>query len=108
MTSTAIEPLMTLGMGGREIGLTTASMRTEQRKGRLSTIKIAGKHYVTHSLLREFVQRCRVEPKAQDSTLVRSAEAEPAGGLSETELSKLARDAALKTVQGLKKLSRAT
>jgi hypothetical protein len=106
--ATTIEPLMSLSTGGRQIGLSAAAMRTEQRKGRLHTIKIAGKHYVNYTLLREFIARCQDEPKAQDCISAKVAVPGQPAGLSETDRSKLARDAALTTVAALKKRSRVT
>lgn len=100
------ETLMTLLDGASSIGLPVAVLRTEQRKGRLQTIQLAGKHYVTTTLLREMVERCRVVPKAQDSTS--EQEVGKADGLSETDQQKIARDAALMTVRALKKRSRVT
>jgi hypothetical protein len=105
----ALEPLLTLDEAAKRLGdkVKASSLRTEIRRGRLTHTVVAGKHYVTESDLRNMVTRCRVEPRGPASTCETLAGTMPPG-LSSTEQSNVARDAALKTAQALKKRSQNT
>jgi len=100
----AVEPLLSLTEGAARIGVTAASLKTEIKNGRLRPVIIAGKKYVTMSALSEMIERCRAAPKGPGSISEPKAGELP-HGLSETDRQKLAQDAALKTVQALKKRS---
>lgn len=47
-----------LRKGGTAFGYPVSALRTEQRKGRLDVIRVAGKDYVTSELIREMEKRC--------------------------------------------------
>ena len=81
---------------------TVASLRTEIRKGRLRPTRIAGKLGVTDSALGEMLKLCQDAPKVQGSTSERAPAASPSG-LSETDQTKLALDAARATAKALKR-----
>jgi len=104
---TEIEPLLRLAVGASRIGLKKSALETEIRAGRLTPIVVAGRRYVTATMLREFVESCRAAPKARAS-ISGGAPAAPLNGSSATESARLARDAALATARGLKERSRAT
>lgn len=44
--------------GGTAFGYPLSALRTEQRKGRLIVIRVAGKDYVTQELISEMEKRC--------------------------------------------------
>lgn len=70
-------PLLSLSDAAARLGLTKASLRTEIKKGRLTPISIAGKFYVTETLLTEFLCRAqRVHACTSDA-----AKADPPSGV---------------------------
>ena len=65
-------------------GLTLSALRTEARKGRLATMTIAGKQFVTRGALKEMMERCRDQGSRPASSSART-ETDSAAGSSETE-----------------------
>lgn len=53
-----------LEKGGSAFGYPVSALRTEQRKGRLEVIRVAGKDYVTLELIREMEKRCTKAAKS--------------------------------------------
>jgi len=106
--TTTDEPLMTLKEGAAMLGLKSpASLRTEIANGRLQPIIIAGRHYVTRSILREMIEACRAKPKAQGSGSNAILQ-ESDGGSSSTVDPSVAQDAVKMTLQALKERSKPT
>lgn len=95
-------------------GMTASGLRREAARGRLVIERVAGKDYTTLSEIKRMREKCRVAVKARDSGCAPSdgtkeglSPIPPAGSLSTDDIRK-ARDAALMTVEALKKRSRNT
>jgi hypothetical protein len=80
------------------------TLRTEADRGRLTIYKIGKRYYTTPADIKEMVRQCRVDQKAPDYTLIRSARSTS----SETERASSALAAANETAQRLKNSSRST
>lgn len=50
--------------GGTVFGYPVSALRTEQRKGQLVVIRVAGKDYVTQELISELEKRCTRSAKS--------------------------------------------
>lgn len=106
---TEIEPRMKLATALRvcftgDDVWTVSALRTEIRKGTLQCERVAGKIVVTKTAIREMLVKCRDQQKGQGS-ISEDVQAATESGLSETDQARLAQDAALATVQALKKRS---
>ncbi len=72
---------ITLKDAAQHFGFSVWTLRTEADRGRLTIYRIGRKDYTTPNDIKEMVRQCRVEKKAQGSTLTRSVDS----GLSETD-----------------------
>ena len=88
----------------KRFGFTLSTLRTEDRRGRLTTYRIGKKLFTRPSDIRRMVEKCRVVRKAQDFTSITDG----SNGLSETERTSSALAAAKETVLMLKSASRNT
>ena len=95
---------ITLKDAAGHFGYTVSTLRAEADRGRLTIYKIGKKYYTTPADIREMVQKCRVDLKGRDFTLIRSA----SSGSSETERSASALARARETALRLKSSSRNT
>ena len=95
---------ITLKDAAQHFKLTVLTLRAEAWRGNLSIYKIGKRYYTTPADIRSMVEKCRVEQKARDFTLIRSA----SSGSSETERTASALAAANETVLRLKNSSRNT
>ncbi len=93
---------ITLRDAAGHFGYTVSTLRAEADRGRLTIYKIGKRYYTTPADIREMVQKCRVEQKARDFTLIRSADS----GSSETEAVSSALERARETALKLKSTSR--
>ena len=93
---------ITLRDAAGHFGFTVSTLRAEADRGHLTIYKIGKRYYTTPADIREMVQKCRVEQKARDFTLIRSA----ASGSSETEAVSSALERARETALKLKSTSR--
>jgi hypothetical protein len=80
------------------------TLRAEADRGRLAIYKIGKRYYTTPADIKEMVRQCRVDQKAPDYTLTRSARSTS----SETERVSSALAAANETARRLKNSSRST
>lgn len=80
------------------------TLRTQAERGHLAIYKIGRRFYTTPGDVKEMIQRCRVDQKARDFTLIRGANS----GLSETDKHLSALAAANETALKLKNSSRNT
>jgi hypothetical protein len=89
--------------------MTASGLRSEARKGNLTTERIAGKDYTTATYVEEMRSRCRVKAKEPDfgcnqpADTTRARSSKRLSGSSETEISNEALDAARRSVQKLKR-----
>lgn len=95
---------ITLHDAAQHFGFTVWTLRAEADRGRLTIYKIGKKYYTTPGDVKEMIQRCRVDQKGRDFTLIRSASNSP----SETERVSSALDAANETALRLKNSSKNT
>lgn len=95
---------ITLKDAASHFGYTVSTLRTEADRGRLTIYKIGNKYYTTPADIREMVQKCRVDLKGRDFTLIRNA----SNGSSETERTASALARANETALRLKGISRST
>jgi hypothetical protein len=54
-------------------GFTVWTLRAEAGRGNLTIYKVGKKYYTTPGDVKEMIQKCRVEPKAPASTVIRRA-----------------------------------
>ena len=95
---------ITLRVAAHDFGLSVWTLKAEARRGHLTIYRIGKKFYTTPNDVRQMVAACRVEPKVQGFTLIRSD-----GNLSsETARASSALAAAKETVAKLKNASRNT
>lgn len=83
---------------------TPATLRAEERRGRLEIFPIGKRLYTTRRSMEEMFAKCREERRDRVSTSIRTART----GLSETEQLSSARARVNMTVQMLKGLSKTT
>lgn len=95
---------ITLKDAAQHFGFTIWTLRAEADRGRLTIYKIGKKYYTTPGDVKEMIQRCRVDQKGRDFTLIRSA----SNTSSETERASSALAAATETALKLKNSSRNT
>ena len=95
---------ITLKDAASHSGYTVSTLRAEADRGRLTIYKIGKRYYTTPSDIREMVQKCRVDLKGRDFTLIRGGNS----GLSETEAASSGLAAARETALKLKNSSRNT
>ena len=55
-----------LVMGGSAFGYPVSALRTEQRKGRLVVLRVAGKDYVNLEAIREMERPCTIKVDQQE------------------------------------------
>lgn len=60
-----------------------STLRTEARKGRLATSRVAGKDYVTRSAVKDMFERCRVE-RSRPASKSAPSQTDEESGSSET------------------------
>lgn len=99
---TADHDTITLKDAASHFGYTVSTLRAEADRGRLTIYKIGKKYYTTPADIREMVQKCRVERRGRDFTLIRSE----SSGSSETERTESALARAKETALRLKSTSR--
>lgn len=95
---------ITLHDAADHFGFTVSTLRAEADRGRLTIYKIGKRLYTTPADIREMVQKCRVELRGRDFTLIRSA----SSGSSATERTESALARARETALRLKSTSRPT
>jgi hypothetical protein len=95
---------ITLKDAAQHFGFSVYTLRTEADRGRLTIYKIGKRFYTTPADIKEMVRLCRVDQKAPDFTLIRSARSTS----SETERASSALAAANETALRLKNSSRST
>jgi hypothetical protein len=95
---------ITLKDAAQHFGFSVYTLRTEADNGRLVIYKIGKRYYTTPADIKEMVNQCRVDQKAQGFTSIRRA----INGPSETERSSSALAAANESAQRLKNSSRNT
>lgn len=95
---------ITLRDAAQHFGFTVWTLRAEADRGRLTIYKIGKRFYTTPGDVKEMIQRCRVDQKGRDFTLIRSA----SNSLSETERASSALAAANETALRLKNSSKNT
>jgi hypothetical protein len=95
---------ITLKDAANHFGFSVWTLRAEADRGRLTIYKIGKRYYTTPGDVKEMVQKCRVDQKARDFTLIRSG----SSGLSETERASSALAAATETALRLRNSSRNT
>lgn len=95
---------ITLKDAASHFGYTVDTLKAEARRDRLTIYKIGRRLYTTPADIREMVQKCRVEQKVRDFTLIRPE----SSTLSETERASSAQAAARETVLWLRSSSRNT
>ncbi len=95
---------ITLRDAAQHFGFSIWTLRAEADRGRLVIYKIGKRYYTTPGDVKEMIQRCRVDQKGHDFTLIRSASSMP----SETERASSALAAANETALRLKNSSRNT
>lgn len=95
---------ITLRDAAQHFGFTIWTLRAEADRGRLTIYKIGKRYYTTPGDVKEMIQRCRVDQKGRDFTLIRSANSSP----SETERVSSALAAAKETALRLKNSSKNT
>lgn len=95
---------ITLKDAAQHFGFSVWTLRTEADRGRLTIYKIGKRFYTTPRDVKEMIQRCRVDQKGRDFTLIKSAANSP----SETERLSSALAAARESAEKLKNSSRST
>lgn len=95
---------ITLKDAASHFGYTVSTLKAEAERGRLTIYKIGKRYYTTPNDIRDMVQKCRVERKARDFTLIRS----DSNGSSETDRVSSALAAANETALRLKSASPVT
>lgn len=95
---------ITLKDAARHYGFGVHTLRAEADRGRLAIYKIGKRLYTTPADIRDMVEKCRVEARDQDFTLIRSE----SSGSSETEQASSARAAANETALRLRNSLRNT
>lgn len=93
---------ITLRDAAQHFGFSVYTLRTEADRGRLTIYKIGKRYYTTPADIKEMVNRCRVDQKGRDFTLIQNG----SSGLSETERASSALAAATETALRLKNSSR--
>lgn len=101
---TADDDTITLRDAAKHFGFSVYTLRTEAERGRLTIYKIGKRYYTTPADVKEMVRQCRVEQKARDFTLIRSASSTP----SEMERASSALAAARESAEKLKNSLRST
>jgi DNA-binding transcriptional MerR regulator len=96
--------IITLKDAAQHFGFSVYTLRYEAKERRLAIYKIGKRLYTTPADIKEMVNRCRVDQKAHDFTLIRGG----SSGLSETDRRSSALAAANETAQKLKNSSRST
>lgn len=86
--------------------MSTAGLRRESKRGRLTTMRIAGKDYTTLAYIEEMKERCLVKANQQGSGSAPQIENEPPCGSSSTKGNNIALDAARRIVQELRQSSK--
>jgi hypothetical protein len=69
----SLERYMTLKEAAEQIGLPKSALETEVRAGRLMVHRIAGKRFVTGTILLDFQRRCQNEAMASTTVQPRPA-----------------------------------
>ncbi len=95
---------ITLKDAASHFGFKVATLRAEAGRGRLVIYKIGKRYYTTPADIREMVNQCRVDQKARDFTLTRTA----SNSLSATDRASSAQAAARETALRLRSSSRNT
>ena len=95
---------ITLRDAAQHFGLSVETLRAEAGRGHLTIYRIGKRYYTTPADIRQMVQACRVEQKAQDSISIRS----DGNGSSATAHASSALDAARETAERLKNSWRGT
>ena len=95
---------ITLADAAQHFGFSVYTLRTEAERGRLAIYKIGKRYYTTPADIKDMVQQCRVDQKAQGFTSIRHER----NGSSETERASSALAAANETALRLKNSSRNT
>lgn len=89
---------ITLKDAAQHFGFGVWTLRAEAARGRLTTYKIGRQYYTTPADIKQMVELCRVEPKAQGSTLT----LRETNGLSATARASSARESLGLTLARLK------
>lgn len=89
-------------------GMTPSGLRREAARGNLTIMRMAGKDFTTLAYIEEMKRKCRVNANQQGSGSDRPARTAAPSGLSSTEESRLALDAARAIAERLKSSSRTT
>lgn len=95
---------ITLKDAAQHFGFTVSTLRAEAKRNNLTIYKIGKRYYTTPSDIRTMVEKCRVDQKDQDFTLIRGA----SSGLSEMERASSAQAAAKEVMLRLRSSSRVT
>jgi hypothetical protein len=95
---------ITLKDAAMHFGFKVCTLRAEARRENLTIYKIGRQYYTTPADIREMINKCRVEQKPRDFTLIRGGNS----GLSETDRASSALAAANETALRLKNSSRNT
>lgn len=103
MTRSADDPI-TLKTAAADFGVPIGVLKANGVAGKLEIYKLGTRYYTTPTAVRNWVQSCRVEPKAPGFTLIRKGNS----GSSETERASSALAAARETAAKLKNSSRNT
>ncbi|UYE95769.1 excisionase [Sinorhizobium meliloti] len=88
--------------------MTTAGLRRESKRGRLTIMRIAGKDYTTLAYIEEMKGKCLVNANRQGSGSGQPTAHEPPFGSSSTEETNIALDAALTIARALRSGSKST
>ncbi|QWY83239.1 hypothetical protein [Rhizobium phage RHph_X2_25] len=88
--------------------MSTAGLRRESKRGRLTIMRIAGKDYTTLAYIEEMKEKCLVNANRQGSGSGQPTVHEPPCGLSSTGGSNIALDAALTIARALRSGSKST
>jgi hypothetical protein len=64
---------ITLADAASHFGFTVWTLRAEAGRGNLTIYKVGKRFYTTPGDVKEMIQKCRVEPKAPASTVIRRA-----------------------------------
>lgn len=95
---------ITLKTAAADFGVPIGVLKANGIAGKLEIYKLGTRYYTTPNAVRNWVQSCRVEPKAPGFTLIRRA----SNGSSATERASSALAAARETAAKLKSSSRNT
>lgn len=98
------DDIITLKDAAQHFGFSVYTLRTEADNGKLAIYKIGKRYYTTPRDVKDMVEKCRVDQKGRDFTLIRGG----ANSSSETERRSSALAAASETALRLKNSSHNT